>query len=100
MIFELIEDVAKLVLIVAVLYFAIGAYVRRNQSAWPEALEKRRLFIVSVLILAVSAIKVSEDALSGDSGPIDKAILLFIHGHVAGRLIGFFEALKIGRASC
>jgi len=93
MIFELIEDVAKLVLIVAVLYFAIGAYVRRNQSAWSESLEKRRLFIVSVLILAVSAIKVSEDALSGDSGPIDKAILLFIHGHVGGRLIRFFEAI-------
>ena len=67
MIFELIEDTTKLALIVACLYFALGAYVRRKQPAWSEPLEKRRLAVLLVLVLAVSAIKVSEDVLgNGD----------------------------------
>ena len=60
MIFELIEDLAKLALIVASLYFALGAYVRRTRPAWSGPLERRRLMLLSVLVLAVSAIKVSE----------------------------------------
>jgi undecaprenyl-diphosphatase len=92
-IFELIEDATKLALIVACIYFALGAYVHRRQPAWSEPLEKRRLAVLLVLILAVSAIKVSEDVLGGDSGPIDAAILVFVHGHVPGTLTGFFEAI-------
>ena len=64
MVFELIKDATKLALIVAGLYFALGVYVRRKQPAWSEPLEKRRLVIVWVLVLAVSAIKVSEDVLA------------------------------------
>ncbi len=95
MIFELIEDTTKITLVVACLYFALGAYVRRKQPAWSGPLEKRRLVIVLVLILAVLAIKVSEDVLGGESGPIDEVILLFIRGHVPGRLTGFFEAITL-----
>src|SRR5712691_13433677 len=88
LIFELIEDVAKLALIVASLYVVLGAYVRRTRPAWSEPLERRRLTILSVLVLAVSAIKVSEEVIGGESGPIDKTILLFIHRHAAGTLTG------------
>ena len=83
MVFELIKDATKLALIVAGLYFALGVYVRRKQPAWSGPLEKGRLVIVLMLVLAVSAIKVSEDVLGGESGPIDEAILLFIRGHVS-----------------
>src|ERR1700674_5411433 len=76
-IFELIEDLAKLALVVACLYFVLGTYVRRSQPVWSEPLEKRRVTILWVLVLAVSAVKVSEDVLGGESGPIDRAILLF-----------------------
>ena len=93
MIFELIEDATKLALIVACLYFALGAYVRRKQPAWSGPLEKRRLVIVLVLVLAVSAIKVSEDVFGGESGPIDEAILLFIRGHIPGSMTGLFAAI-------
>jgi undecaprenyl-diphosphatase len=99
LIFELIEDIAKLALIVASLYFALGAYVRRTRPAWSEPLERRRLAILSVLVLAVSAIKVSEDVIGGESGPVDKAILLFIHSHVPGTLTGFFEAVTFTGSS-
>jgi undecaprenyl-diphosphatase len=67
--------------------------VRRKQPAWSEPLEKGRLVIVLVLVLAVSAIKVTEDVLGGESGPIDEAILLFIRRHVPGTLTGFFETI-------
>ncbi len=95
MIFELIEDTTKLALIVAFLYFGLGAYVRRKQPAWSEPLERRRLIILFVLVLTVSSIKVSEDVLGGESGPIDKAILVFLRGHVPGALTAFFEAVTI-----
>ena len=48
-----------------------------------------------VLVLAVSAIKLSEDVLGGESGPIDKALLLFIHEHIPISLTGFFEAVTL-----
>lgn len=99
MIFELIEDIAKLALIVACLYFVLGAYVRRHQPAWSKPLEKRRLTTLLVLVLATSAVKLSEDVLGGESGPIDKAILLFIHRHVPRTLTGFFEAVSLTGSS-
>ena len=97
--FEVIEDTTKLTLIVACLYFALGAYVRRKQPAWSDPLDQRRLAVLLVLVLAVTAIKVGEDVLGGESGPIDEAILVFIRGHVPSTLIGFFEAITITGSS-
>ena len=99
MIFDLIEDIAKLALIVACLYFVLGAYVRRKQPACSEPLEKRRLTTLLVLVLGVSAVKVSEDVLGGESGPIDRTILLFIHSHIPRTLNGFFEAVTFTGSS-
>jgi undecaprenyl-diphosphatase len=92
-IFELVEEIAELALIVACLYFVLGAYVRHNQPAWSEPLNKRRLTLLMMLVLAVCAVKVSEDVLGGESGPIDRTLMLFIHGLVPGALTGFFEAV-------
>lgn len=91
--FELIKDVAKLVLIVACLYLAFTAYARRKQTGWSDSLMKRRVAILLLLLFAVSAIKVSEDVLEGESGPIDEAILRSIHSQVPNALTGFFEAV-------
>ncbi|HEY3325655.1 MAG TPA: phosphatase PAP2 family protein [Novimethylophilus sp.] len=99
MIFELIEDIVKLALIVVCLYFVLDAYVRRKQPAWSGPLEKRRLTTLLVLVLAVSTVKVSEDVLGGESGPIDSAVLLFIHSHVPSTLNGFFEAVTFTGSS-
>lgn len=88
-----------MVLIVASLYFILGETVRRMQPTWSEPLGKRRLITLSVLILAVSAIKLIEDVVGGESGPIDRTILLFIHGHVPRTLSGFFEAVTLTGSS-
>lgn len=95
MIFELIEDIVKMALIIACLYFVLGEFVRRMQPAWSEPLGKRRLITLWVLILAVTASKLTEDVVGGESGPIDRAILLFIHGHVPRSLTGLFEAMTL-----
>jgi undecaprenyl-diphosphatase len=97
--FELIKDVAKLALIVACLFYVFGAYVRHYQPAWFQPLEKRRLTTLLVLVLAASAIKVSEDVLGGESGLIDRAILLYIHSHVSDALTGLFAAVSFTGSS-
>ena len=99
MLFELIKDVAKLALIVACLYYVFGAYVRHYQHTWFQPLEKRRFTMLLVLVLIVSAIKLSEDVLGGESGPIDQTILLFIHSHVSGTFTRFFEAVSFTGSS-
>ncbi len=93
MIFELIADIVKLPLIVVCLYLALRTYVRHEQPTWSAPVRKRRLAILLILVLAVSAIKVSEDVLGGESGPVDAAILLFVHKHAPGNLTGLFEAI-------
>lgn len=99
MIFELTKDIAELALIVACLYFVLSGYVNRSQPAWSGQLEKRRLATLLVLVLAVSVVKLSEDVLNGESGPIDRAILLFIHSYIPGTLTRFFEAVTLTGSS-
>ena len=81
--------------IVFCLYSVFRAYVRLRQPAWSILLERRRLAILSALVLAVSALKVTEDVLGGESGPIDRAILVFVHAHVSTALTAVFEAITL-----
>ncbi len=92
MAFEIVKDIVKLALIAACLYLALGAYVRRKPPAWSEFLDKRRLRVLLLLILAVTAIKVMEDVVTGESGPVDELLLRFVHTNVPPALNGFFEA--------
>jgi undecaprenyl-diphosphatase len=93
--FDLIADIAKLSLIVYCLQLALRTYVHHCQPTWSRAMEKRRLAILLILVLAVSAIKLSEDVLGGESGVIDEEFLLFVHSHVSGKLMGFLEAVTL-----
>jgi undecaprenyl-diphosphatase len=95
MMFELIEDTVKLGLIVFCFHAALGMYARLRQPAWSTLLERRRVAVLWTLVLAVLAIKVTEDVLGGESGPIDRAILVFIHRHVPGAAMWLFEAITL-----
>lgn len=100
MTFELINDIVKLALIVAFLYFALGVYLDWKQPAWSAFAEKRRFAILLALVMAVVGIKVSEDAVNRESGPFDVLVLQFIHTNVPPALTGIFEAATItGSAS-
>ena len=99
MIFELIEDIVKLTVIVAFFYYALSTFVRKKQPGLAETVEKKRLAILFGLILVVLAIKISEDVLGGESGPLDNAVLLFIHSHLPASLMPFFSAVTITGSS-
>ncbi|WP_126453654.1 phosphatase PAP2 family protein [Sulfuriflexus mobilis] len=95
MFFEFIENIVKLSIIIACLYFSIIIYVRNKHPTWSGPLEKRRFTILLVLILAVVAIKISEDVLYAESGAFDKAVLLYIHNHLPASLNRFFEIITV-----
>ena len=99
MILKLIEESAEFALIIACLYLVLGAYLHRYQPLWLAPLGKRRLVVLMVFVFSVSAIKLSEDALGGESGPIDKSILLFIHSYAPIYLNGFFESITLSGSS-
>jgi undecaprenyl-diphosphatase len=96
---EIIQLVATLALVVPGLHFAVGAYARHRRPGWSRALERRRLAVLLILVCAVSAIQTSEGVLDGDAHPMDEAILLFIHQHVSGPAITFFEAVTLSGSS-
>ncbi len=95
MIFEIIKDSAKLLLIGIMLLYMIRRYVRWRRPHLSETVEKHRLIILMILGVMLMGIKVSEDAITGDSGPLDKAILLFVHDHVPAAFNGFFEVVTL-----
>lgn len=93
MLFELIEDIVKLVIIITCLYFSITTYVHSQHPSWSKPVEKRRFTILLGLILVVLALKISEDVLYQESGTFDKAILLYIHTYLPSSLNGIFEII-------
>jgi undecaprenyl-diphosphatase len=98
--FELIKETIELALIVAFLYFALSVYLGWKQPAWSTFAERRRFTILLTLVVAVVGIKVSEDVVNGESGPVDVLALQFIHANVPPALTGIFEAATIsGSAS-
>jgi undecaprenyl-diphosphatase len=95
MTFWLIEHIVMMALIVAFLYFALHFYLGWKQPAWSAFAGKRRFAILLMLILATLAIKVSEDVVNRESGPIDVVVLQFIHTNVPPALNGLFKAATI-----
>jgi len=93
MLFNIAVDVAKLSLFIACAYALLGAYARRRRPQWTEHLTKRRLAVLGMLTLAVGGIKLIEDVVAKESGPVDEAILWFIRDHVPSALSGFFAAV-------
>ena len=90
---EVLKELAEYGLAVAVVYFAAILFFRRRKSGLSTAFERRKLLALVLLTLAVTAIKVSEDVLSDETGPIDKGVLLYIHRNVPSSLTAFFQAV-------
>ena len=88
-----IFDIFKLTLYIVCAYLAIGAYARYAKTPWLLALAGRRFAVLTLLTLLVIGIKVFEDVLSKESGPVDTAALLLIKQNTPPALIGFFSAV-------
>jgi undecaprenyl-diphosphatase len=96
---ELVQYGLVVALVVPALHFAFGAYARHRRPGWSATFERRRLAILVLLVCVVAAIQVGEDVLDGDTGPIDEAILRFLHENVSGPFIAFFEAFTLTGSS-
>lgn len=98
--FEVVADIAKLGLFVACAYVALAAWSRRRRPQWTEPLSKRRIAVLGLLTLVVSAIKVIEDVVTKDSGFVDETVMWLVRDHVPAALNGFFAAVtRTGSAS-
>ena len=95
MLFDIAADVAKLSFFVACAYLMLGAYAQRRSSHWTANLMKRRLAVLGVLTTAVGGIKLIEDVVAKESGPLDEAILWLVRDHVPSALHGFFAVVTL-----
>ena len=95
MLLNILADIATLSLFIACAYALLGAYARRRRPQWTEHLTKRRLAVVSLLTLAAGGVKLIEDVVAEESGPVDEAILWFIRDHVPAALNGFFAVVTL-----
>jgi len=62
-------------------------------------LTKRRLAVLGVLTLAVGGIKLIEDVVAKESGPVDEAILWFVRDQVPSAINGLFAVVTISRSA-
>lgn len=86
-------EVIELLLVVAFVYAAVAAYARLRRPAWAAPVAQRRVALLSGLVLAATAIKVSEIVLADESGAVDEALLRFVRATVPEAWIGGFAAL-------
>ena len=89
--FELFEDIVKMGFIVFCLYAVLHAHAHGSPPARSVLLQRHRLAVVAVLLLAVLALKVTENVSGRESGPIDKALLVFVHAHASVATTTVFE---------
>lgn len=95
MLMEAIFDVLKLGFFVLCAYVGLSAYSRRRRPDWAAHLSLRRVTVVGLLTLAAVAIKVIEDVVDRESGPVDTAVLWFVRDHVPTALAGVFSLITL-----
>lgn len=93
---ELLADIAKLGFFIVGAYLLLQVYARRRKPDWAARLTGRRVAVLGVLTLAMSAIKVIEDVVAKESGPVDTAVLRFVREQAPAALTGFFTAVTAG----
>ena len=95
MLSEILVELVVFVLLVASAYAGMRAYVRLAQPRFAGFFLKRHLAVLMILMLLLAGAKVFEDVLAGESGVVDKAVLLFIHDHMPPLLTPFFAAVTV-----
>ena len=92
MLLNIAVDIARLGLFIACAFVLLGAFARRLRPQWSQHLTQRRLAVLGLLTTAAASIKLIEDVVAQETGPVDQAILWFIRGQVPAALNGFFAA--------
>lgn len=97
--FDWITDIVKLILIALSLELSIRTFLRAKAPHWSRPLETRRLTVLFILVALGVAIKVTEDVLGHESGPIDEAILWRIHQAPSPGWNSMFEVITFTGSS-
>jgi undecaprenyl-diphosphatase len=92
---ELTFDVFKLSLYIVCSYLALDFYAHRVQTKWLLKLTARRFVVLSLMTLLIIGIKVFEDVIAKESGPVDTAVLWFIRQNIPLALTGFFSLVTL-----
>jgi undecaprenyl-diphosphatase len=93
MLFSLAADTARLTLFIVCGGLLLAACLRHRMPQWSAPLRRRRLAVLALMVLAIVAIKLTEEVVAKESGPVDEAVLWWLRGHVPAALTGFFEAI-------
>lgn len=95
MLFDFALDLAKLGFFIICAYLVLGTCARRRRPHWAAHLNRRRVAVLGLLTLAMVGIKVIEDVVAKESGPVDEALLWFVRDHVPPALTGFFAVVTL-----
>ena len=90
-----IFDIFKLGLFIACGYLALKVCARYAQQPWLLALQARRFTVLALLTLLVLGLKVFEDVIAKESGPVDTAWLWLIRQNVPSAMTGFFSVVTL-----
>jgi undecaprenyl-diphosphatase len=88
-------DIIKLALYIAFGYLALKAYALHGQSGWASLFKAKRFAVLALLTLLVVGIKIFEDVIAKESGPVDMAALWFIRQHMPRGVEGFFQRVTL-----
>jgi undecaprenyl-diphosphatase len=86
-------DILKLTVYIAFGYLAFTAYTHHAQTPWLLALTTRRFSVLTLLTLLVVGIKVFEDVIAKESGPLDTALLWFVREKTPTQWLDFFTSV-------
>ncbi len=82
-------------LVTILIVYAVLALISKSRLQWAQAFRRRRGFVLWVVVLLVFLVHVSEDVLARESGPVDEALLTWIHRAMPTSMTPFFQALTL-----
>ena len=96
---EFIIDLFKLALYIGCAYTALVVYARHVRTGWLQHVATKRVAVLTLLTLMVVAIKVFEDVIAKESGPIDIALLWLVRQIIPPAVASFFAVITLSGAA-
>ena len=96
---EFVFDLLKLVLYIGCAYTALVVYARQVKTGWLQHVATKRVTVLALLSLMVVAIKVFEDVIAKESGPVDTALMWFVRQIIPPSLSSFFAFITLTGAA-
>lgn len=92
-------DLLKLALYTFSAYAALIVYARHIKTPWLARLTTKRFALLTLLTALVVGVKVFEDVVAKESGPVDAALLWFIKQVTPPGMVSFFDAVTLTGAA-